>query len=67
MGKEEDAPTAQGSLVGSDSPGPASDHGAEKTGVHQFNEQTNYVPKRTIITVGGPVLSSDSCAETDSV
>lgn len=46
---------APGPLVGGGSASSGSDDGraSEKAKVHQFNEQTNYVPKRTIITVGG--------------
>jgi hypothetical protein len=36
-------------------PTPQADAAAEKNGAHvEFNEQTNYVPKRTIITVSVP-------------
>ncbi|KJZ74042.1 hypothetical protein HIM_06491 [Hirsutella minnesotensis 3608] len=39
--------------------------GSEKTKVHQFNEQTNYVPKRTIITIFLACASVDLLALMD--
>ena len=54
MDKESQPP--QGLMAAAEKPGATgsvSADGATSDGkVHEFNEQTNYVPKRTIITVG---------------
>ncbi|PHH74771.1 hypothetical protein CDD82_4791 [Ophiocordyceps australis] len=44
---------------------PATDSNSEKPAVHQFNEQTNYVPKRTIITIFLACASVDLVALMD--
>ncbi|EQL02501.1 hypothetical protein G6O67_006878 [Ophiocordyceps sinensis] len=58
---------APGPLVGGDSASSGSDDGraSEKAKVHQFNEQTNYVPKRTIITIFLACASVDLLALMD--
>lgn len=49
------APPTDGVLGASEKPGSpvgvATDKSSAQDKVHEFNEQTNYVPKRTIITV----------------
>ncbi|KAM4054579.1 major facilitator superfamily protein [Hirsutella rhossiliensis] len=68
MDKEKDAHAGPGPLVVGDNASSASDDGhsgSEKTKVHQFNEQTNYVPKRTIITIFLACASVDLLALMD--
>ncbi|POR31178.1 Uncharacterized protein TPAR_08614 [Tolypocladium paradoxum] len=67
---EKEATTAQGQLVPNDMSADSSqnvgaDSNSENSKAHQFNEQTNYVPKRTIITIFLACASVDLLALMD--
>lgn len=69
MDKQDSAAPAplvtSGMSAGSSTQNASVDSGSEKGQVHQFNEQTSYVPKRTIITIFLACASVDLLALMD--